>query len=283
MTAAMTQTAFAETFSLDIQNDKGEVVHSVFHEAEEASNAERFFKNFVNEQELGNFDWAFNAESGKFVATPIVEEESTTTTIVEEKLYTYKLVVKTADTNITSEYDAKSMQAAEQYFYNYVEGQGLKGLNWSYDFDTMTFMATDEEPAELFTYKLVVKTADTNITSEYDAANKEAAEEYFHAYVARNGLGELNWTYDAETKTFMVTDSVETTKEETTTTKEETTKEETTKEETTTTKENKPADKKDSKDELPQTGDSSAFAIYGAAALSVLAGLGLVAKKREEA
>ncbi|MGF3112131.1 LPXTG cell wall anchor domain-containing protein [Facklamia sp. P9177] len=47
--------------------------------------------------------------------------------------------------------------------------------------------------------------------------------------------------------------------------------------------ESKPESNGGSKSELPQTGEGSTFAIYGAAALSVLAGLGLVAKKREEA
>lgn len=46
---------------------------------------------------------------------------------------------------------------------------------------------------------------------------------------------------------------------------------------------NKPADKKEAKkQELPETGEVSSFAIFGGAALSVLAGLGLVASKKEE-
>lgn len=44
----------------------------------------------------------------------------------------------------------------------------------------------------------------------------------------------------------------------------------------------KGSDKKADKAKLPQTGEESAFAIYGAAALAILAGLGLVAKKENE-
>ena len=44
----------------------------------------------------------------------------------------------------------------------------------------------------------------------------------------------------------------------------------------------KASDKKSDKAKLPQTGEESAFAIYGAAALAILAGLGLVAKKENE-
>lgn len=42
------------------------------------------------------------------------------------------------------------------------------------------------------------------------------------------------------------------------------------------------AKKEDKKEKLPETGEVSSFAIFGGAALSVLAGLGLVASKKEE-
>ncbi|MGF3227292.1 LPXTG cell wall anchor domain-containing protein, partial [Facklamia sp. P12932] len=200
--------------------------------------------------------WSYDFDTMTFMAT---DEKA-------PELYTYKLIVKTADTNITSEYKAESMQAADQYFHDYVAGQGLKGLEWSYDFDTMTFMATDEKAPKLYTFKLVLKTSDTNITSEYEAASMKEAEKYFHDYVARFGLGELVWSYDEETMTFMVTEKPADEKPA-----------------DEKPKNPKPVENKKEKSELPQTGEGSTFAIYGAAALSVLAGLGLVAKKREEA
>ena len=49
-----------------------------------------------------------------------------------------------------------------------------------------------------------------------------------------------------------------------------------------TTEEKKEEKKEDKKEKLPETGEVSSFAIFGGAALSVLAGLGLVASKKEE-
>ena len=49
-----------------------------------------------------------------------------------------------------------------------------------------------------------------------------------------------------------------------------------------TTQEKKEEKKEDKKEKLPETGEVSSFAIFGGAALSVLAGLGLVASKKEE-
>lgn len=70
------------------------------------------------------------------------------------------------------------------------------------------------------------------------------------------------------------------------TTEGETSKEETSKEETSkqgTSKESdKKSDKKSKEAKLPETGENSGLAIYGAAALAILASVGLVAKRKDE-
>lgn len=94
---------------------------------------------------------------------------------------------------------------------------GYTSVEDKFDGNTVSlyFTAPTTTTVEKVKYVLNFETKDTKGTTAYEAASASEAELYFRNYVNENGLGDLEWSFDAKTNTFKaVVKKVETTKDE---------------------------------------------------------------------
>ena len=138
----------------------------------------------------------------------------------EEAVYTlYYYAQQTKGKNGATTVKAKSAEEAEKYFRNWANENDLGALDWSYDPETKTFTARekvedpDEEPGEeeaVYTlYYFAQQTKGKNGATTVKANSAEEAEKYFRKWANENDLGDLDWSYDPETKTFTAREKVQ--------------------------------------------------------------------------
>ena len=189
--------------------------------AKSAEEAEVYFKNFANENDLGDLEWSYDEDSKTFTAREKVEDPDGEEPGEEEAVYTlYYFAQRTKGKNGATTVRAKSAEEAEVYFKNFANENDLGDLEWSYDEDSKTFTAREkvedpdgEEPGEeeaVYTlYYFAQRTKGKNGATTVKAKSAEEAEKYFRNWANENDLGDLDWSYDPETKTFTAREKVE--------------------------------------------------------------------------
>ena len=189
--------------------------------APNSDRAEVYFRNWVNENDLGDLEWSYDEDSKTFTAREKVEDPDGEEPGEEEAVYTlYYFAQRTKGKNGATTVRAKSAEEAEVYFKNFANENDLGDLEWSYDEDSKTFTAREkvedpdgEEPGEeeaVYTlYYFAQRTKGKNGATTVKAKSAEEAEKYFRNWANENDLGDLDWSYDPETKTFTAREKVE--------------------------------------------------------------------------
>ena len=161
----------------------------------------------------------------------VAEEEA------QEEVYTlYYYGQRTQNQNGVTTVKASSPREALEYFQNYLSENGLDAgdFNWHYESDDRVFTASekiegeasvdseydfvrpdfdwsgleeaiqDEENQEaVYTFVYITQnTKGKNGATTVKASSPEEALEYFQNWAKENDLGELDWSYDEDTKTF---------------------------------------------------------------------------------
>ena len=161
----------------------------------------------------------------------VAEEEA------QEEVYTlYYYGQRTQNQNGATTVKASSPREALEYFQNFLSERGLDAgdFNWHYESDDQVFTASekiegetsvdseydfvrpdfdwsgleeaiqDEENQEaVYTFVYITQnTKGKNGATTVKASSPEEALEYFQNWAEENDLGELDWSYDEDTKTF---------------------------------------------------------------------------------
>ena len=161
----------------------------------------------------------------------VAEEEA------QEEVYTlYYYGQRTQNQNGATTVKASSPREALEYFQNFLSERGLDAgdFNWHYESDDRVFTASekiegeasvdseydfvrpdfdwsgleeaiqDEENQEaVYTFVYITQnTKGKNGATTVKASSPEEALEYFQNWAEENDLGELDWSYDEDTKTF---------------------------------------------------------------------------------
>ena len=146
------------------------------------------------------------------------------TTVESVKAYvaefTYHFTYKGAETTVSTDYVAGSVDKAEQYFRAYASESGLN-LDFTYDEATHTFVYKDfesekgepevqpEAPVQkiVFHFQYDDKKG-TSIRQDFAAVNKEIAEMHFKEYATESGLvlDDAHFAYNEANQTFVYKD-----------------------------------------------------------------------------
>ena len=157
------------------QNTKGKNGATTV-KATSVEEALEYFQNFASENGLGDLDWSYNEESKSFTAREKVEADDDSDTKVPDESDT------PTDPDDSSDQDGDDDST-----------------------DTDDPDDTDEVGSQESVYTLVYLTPNTNGkngATTVKASSAEQAEKYFKNFVNENGLGDLEWSYDEDTKTF---------------------------------------------------------------------------------
>ena len=121
--------------------------------------------------------------------------------------FTYHFTYKGAETTVSTDYVAGSVDKAEQYFRAYASESGLN-LDFTYDEATHTFVGTDAKPAKTVYHFQYDDKKGNSIRQDFAAVNTEIAEKHFRAYASDNALSidDAHFTYDEATHTFVYKD-----------------------------------------------------------------------------
>ena len=157
------------------QNTKGKNGATTV-KATSVEEALEYFQNFASENGLGDLDWFYNEESKSFTAREKVEADDDSDTEAPDESDT------PTDPDDSSDQDGDDDST-----------------------DTDDPDDTDEVGSQESVYTLVYLTPNTNGkngATTVKASSAEQAEKYFKNFVNENGLGDLEWSYDEDTKTF---------------------------------------------------------------------------------
>lgn len=133
------------------------------------------------------------------------------TTVESVKAYvaefTYHFTYKGAETTVSTDYVAGSVDKAEQYFRAYASESGLN-LDFTYDEATHTFVGTDAKPAKTVYHFQYDDKKGNSIRQDFATTSKDTAEMHFRAYASDNALSidDAHFTYDEATHTFVYKD-----------------------------------------------------------------------------
>ena len=121
--------------------------------------------------------------------------------------FTYHFTYKGAETTVSTDYVAGSVDKAEQYFRAYASGSGLN-LDFTYDEATHTFVGTDAKPAKTVYHFQYDDKKGNSIRQDFATTSKDTAEMHFRAYASDNALSidDAHFTYDEATHTFVYKD-----------------------------------------------------------------------------
>ena len=120
---------------------------------------------------------------------------------------TYHFTYKGAETTVSTDYVAASVDKAEQYFRAYASESGLN-LDFTYDEATHTFVGTDAKPAKTVYHFSYDDKKGNSIRQDFATTSKDTAEMHFRAYASDNALSidDAHFTYDEATHTFVYKD-----------------------------------------------------------------------------
>ncbi len=120
---------------------------------------------------------------------------------------TYHFTYKGAETTVSTDYVAASVDKAEQYFRAYASESGLN-LDFTYDEATHTFVGTDAKPAKTVYHFQYDDKKGNSIRQDFATTSKDTAEMHFRAYASDNALSidDAHFTYDEATHTFVYKD-----------------------------------------------------------------------------
>lgn len=120
---------------------------------------------------------------------------------------TYHFTYKGAETTVSTDYVAASVDKAEQYFRAYASESGLN-LDFTYDEATHTFVGTDAKPAKTVYHFQYDDKKGNSIRQDFATTSKETAEMHFRAYASDNALSidDAHFTYVEATHTFVYKD-----------------------------------------------------------------------------
>ncbi|MCT7726490.1 MAG: YSIRK-type signal peptide-containing protein [Lactobacillus iners] len=121
--------------------------------------------------------------------------------------FTYHFTYKGAETTVSTDYVAGSVDKAEQYFRAYASESGLN-LDFTYDEATHTFVGTDAKPAKTIYHFQYDDKKGNSIRQDFATTSKDTAEMHFRAYASDNALSidDAHFTYDEATHTFVYKD-----------------------------------------------------------------------------
>lgn len=121
--------------------------------------------------------------------------------------FTYHFTYKGAETTVSTDYVAGSVDKAEQYFRAYASESGLN-LDFTYDEATHTFVGTDAKPAKTVYHFQYDDKKGNSIRQDFATTSKDTAEMHFRAYASDNALSidDAHFTYDEATHTFVYKD-----------------------------------------------------------------------------
>lgn len=121
--------------------------------------------------------------------------------------FTYHFTYKGAETTVSTDYVAGSVDKAEQYFRAYASESGLN-LDFTYDEATHTFVGTDAKPAKTVYHFQFDDKKGNSIRQDFATTSKDTAEMHFRAYASDNALSidDAHFTYDEATHTFVYKD-----------------------------------------------------------------------------
>lgn len=120
---------------------------------------------------------------------------------------TYHFTYKGAETTVSTDYVAASVDKAEQYFRAYASESGLN-LDFTYDEATHTFVGTDAKPAKTVYHFQYDDKKGNSIRQDFATTSKDTAEMHFRAYASDNALSidDAHFTYVEATHTFVYKD-----------------------------------------------------------------------------
>lgn len=121
--------------------------------------------------------------------------------------FTYHFTYKGAETTVSTDYVAASVDKAEQYFRAYASESGLN-LDFTYDEATHTFVGTDAKPAKTVYHFQYDDKKGNSIRQDFATTSKDTAEMHFRAYASDNALSidDAHFTYVEATHTFVYKD-----------------------------------------------------------------------------
>ncbi|WP_434786398.1 albumin-binding GA domain-containing protein [Lactobacillus iners] len=121
--------------------------------------------------------------------------------------FTYHFTYKGAETTVSTDYVAGSVEKAEQYFRAYASESGLN-LDFTYDEATHTFVGTDAKPAKTVYHFQYDDKKGNSIRQDFATTSKDTAEMHFRAYASDNALSidDAHFTYNEATHTFVYKD-----------------------------------------------------------------------------
>ena len=121
--------------------------------------------------------------------------------------FTYHFTYKGAETTVSTDYVAGSVDKAERYFRAYASESGLN-LDFTYDEATHTFVGTDAKPAKTVYHFQYDDKKGNSIRQDFATTSKDTAEMHFRAYASDNALSidDAHFTYDEATHTFVYKD-----------------------------------------------------------------------------
>ncbi|MCT7886322.1 MAG: YSIRK-type signal peptide-containing protein, partial [Lactobacillus iners] len=121
--------------------------------------------------------------------------------------FTYHFTYKGAETTVSTDYVAGSVDKAEQYFRAYASESGLN-LDFTYDEATHTFVGTDAKPAKTVYHFQYDDKKGNSIRQDFATTSKDTAEMHFRAYASDNALSidDAHFTYNEATHTFVYKD-----------------------------------------------------------------------------
>ncbi|MCT7855857.1 MAG: SLAP domain-containing protein, partial [Lactobacillus iners] len=121
--------------------------------------------------------------------------------------FTYHFTYKGAETTVSTDYVAGSVDKAEQYFRAYASESGLN-LDFTYDEATHTFVGTDAKPAKTVYHFQYDDKKGNSIRQDFATTSKDTAEMHFRAYASDSALSidDAHFTYNEATHTFVYKD-----------------------------------------------------------------------------
>lgn len=149
------------------------------YKASSIGEAKKYFEKYALDSGLGDMVWTYDPSSKIFTA---VSEEVTGQLIADSNDEVYDFLVSTGN----------EVETSDNSVYNFIAPE----INWNTDL---------AEPEELKNYTFIYigqNTIGQNGATTYKATNPEVAEKYFRQWANENGLGDLDWSYEEESRTF---------------------------------------------------------------------------------
>ncbi|EKU93494.1 Immunoglobulin G-binding protein G precursor [Alloiococcus otitis] len=214
-----------------LRNAKAEAIAEI----QAAGYTEQEYADVINAQSTVRF---VEDAKNEILATDPAEEEA------QEEVYTlYYYGQRTQNQNGATTVKATSPREALEYFQNFLSENGLDAgdFNWHYESEDRVFTASEKiegeasvdseydflapefdwsgleeaikgEKDQKEVYSFVYITQNTkgqNGATTVKASSLEEAKEYFQNWAEEHDLGDLEWSYDEETKTFTAHEKTE--------------------------------------------------------------------------